>query len=77
MTLRFKPPNTTSILINDTFKRKSAIPLAYIKIYIYALGIMWFIYFFFNIIYFFYLVERLLDLGRWREELIELDFDNV
>lgn len=61
MTLRFKPQNTTSILINDTFRRKSVIPLAYIKIYIYALGIMWFI---FCKIIFFYLVERLLDLGR-------------
>lgn len=52
MTLRFKPPNTTSILINDTFRRKSVIPLAYIKIYIYALGIMWFIFIFCNIIFF-------------------------
>lgn len=36
MTLRFKPPNPPSILINDTFRRKSAIPArVYIIIIIY------------------------------------------
>jgi len=86
MTLWFKPPNTPSILINDTFRRKSVIPLTYIYIIIIIIVIynnikictrVYVVYYFFNITFSSYLVERLLDLGRRRRELIEFNFDNV
>lgn len=82
MTLRFKLPNTPRILINDTFRRKSV--RSHLHIFIIILYkkykvIHWRLcgLLFFNITFSSYLVERLLDLGRRREELIELDFDNV